>query len=179
MREIGRLHLRSFRTRRGRLLSRSRGLGDETGSALLELSIVVAFLGVPLLLGSAEMGYLAYFSVETSNSAHSGALYGMRSVTFAADTAGITTAAQAEATDIATLTVTPTAYYICSLAVGGTQYTGASGQSNATAACTGGSNHPLEFVQVDTSASVTPPIHCPGLPKTFTLNGLSVMEVEK
>ena len=30
-----------------------------------------------------------------------------------------------------------------------------------------------------TRATATPPVHCPGLPKTFTLGGTSVMEVEQ
>jgi hypothetical protein len=91
----------------------------------------------------------------------------------------MTSAAQAEASDIGpSLSVTPSSYYACSLAINGTQYTGTNAQTNATSACTGGTNHPLEFVKVATSATIAPLIHCPGLPKTFTLNGLSVMEVE-
>jgi hypothetical protein len=56
---------------------------------------------------------------------------------------------------------------------------GSNAQANATAACTGGTNHALEFVQVNTSVIVTPPVHLPGLSRTFTVTGSSVMEVEQ
>jgi Flp pilus assembly protein TadG len=147
---------------------------------VVELALLSSLLGLPLLMGTGEMGFVVYDSIEISNAAHAGALYGMQSLTFAADTAGIRTAAQGEAADFgAAVTVTPTAYYACSSAVGGTKYTGTNAQSNATAACTGGSNHALEFIQVATSLSVTPGVHCPGLPRTFVVLGSSVMEVQQ
>jgi hypothetical protein len=107
----------------------------------------------------------------------------MQSATYAdaASIPAVQSAAQAEAPDFGTkLTVTPTTYYACSLAVGGTQYPIATYTlAQATAACTGTSNHPLLFIQVLTSATATPPVHCPGLPATFTLGGKSVLEVEQ
>jgi hypothetical protein len=147
---------------------------------MVELALVSSILGVPLLIGTSQMGFVVYDSIEVATAAHAGALYGMQSLTYAANTSGIVTAAQTEAADFGTsLSVTPTAYYACSNAIAGTQYTGSNAQSNANAACTGGTNHALEFIQVNTSATYTPPIHCPGLPRTFTLNGQSVMEVEQ
>lgn len=152
----------------------------ESGSALVELALVVALLGVPLLLGTAQMGAVIYDSIEVTDSANAGALYGMQSSTFSVDTAGMIAAAQADAPDFGTkLSVTPTSYYVCALTVNGTKYTGTQAQANATAACTGTGNHALQFVQVNTSATVNPMIHCPGLAKTFTLTGQSAMEVEQ
>jgi Flp pilus assembly protein TadG len=157
-----------------------RGRCGERGDALVELALALSILGLPLLVGTADMGFVVYDSIEVANAAHAAALYGMQSSTYAANTSGMTAAAQTEASDFGTaLTVTPTPYYACSNAIGGTQYTGSSAQSNATAACTGGTNHALEFVQVNTSATVTPPIHLPGLAHTFTVTGSSVMEVEQ
>jgi Flp pilus assembly protein TadG len=162
------------------VLVRREGLADESGSALVELALVLSLFGAPLLLGTAEAGFLVYDSIEVSNAAHVGTMYGMQSLTFASDNTGMTAAARAEASDFgANLAVTPASYFACSAAVGGQTYTGANAQANATSACTGGSNHALEFVKVSTSASVTPPFHCPGLPATFTLSGSSVMEVEQ
>ena len=159
------------------------GLGlasDEQGSALVELALVVALLGVPLLLATGEVGPLLYDAAEVQNAAHAGALYGMQSSTFAADTIGMITAAQTEATDFSSsLTVVPLTYYACATAIGGTQYTGSNAQSSAQSACTGTGNHPLEFVQVSTTLQVSPAIRCPGLATTFTLTGSSVMEVEQ
>jgi Flp pilus assembly protein TadG len=164
-----------------RAAARCRGLGGESGNALVELALALSFLGIPLLLGTAEMGYAVYDSVEICNAASAGALYGMQNSTDAASSSGITTAAQAEAPDFGTnLTVTPTVYYACSLAAGGTQYPVAQySLAQAAAKCTGTGNHPVEFIQVLTSATATPPVHCPGLPKTFTLGGTSVQVVEQ
>ena len=162
------------------VLARCKGLRGDSGNAMIELALVMSFLGVPLLVGTSEIGTIVYDSVEISNAAHAGALYGMQSLTYASNTSGMTTAAQDEAADFGSaLSVTPSSYYACSLAVNGTKYTGTNAQSNATTACTGGTYHALEFVQVLTSTTVTPPIHAPGLPTSFTLTGTSVMEVEQ
>jgi len=163
------------------MAARCRGLGGESGNALVELALVFALLGIPMLLGTVEMGYVVYDSVEISNAANAGALYGMQNATDAASSAGITTAAQAEAPDFgSSLTVTPTTFYVCTSAVGGAQYsTGSYTQAQASAKCSGTGNHALEFIQVLTRATATPPVHCPGLAKTFTLGGTSVMEVEQ
>ena len=164
-------------------MAQCRGLGGESGNALVELALVFALLGIPMLLGTVEMGYVVYYSVEISNAASAGALYGMQSATYAdaASIPAVQSAAQAEAPDFGTkLTVTPTTFYVCTSAVGGTQYsTGSYTQAQATAKCSGTGNHALEFIQVLTSATATPPVHCPGLPATFTLGGKSVLEVEQ
>jgi Flp pilus assembly protein TadG len=164
-----------------RLCSRCRELRDERGSSLVELALIVAFFATPLLLGTADVGILVYYSIEVTNAAAAGATYAMQSSTYSADTTGITSAARAEAADLSgtTLSVTPSVFYVCSTAVTGTRYTGTSAQSNATSACIGGTNHALQFVQVTTSASVSPLVQIAGLPTTFTLAGGCTMEVEQ
>jgi hypothetical protein len=151
---------------------------DNAGNAVLEVALTFGIFGTPLLLGTSEMALLIYDSIEVSNSAHAGAMYGMISSTFAGDSAGIQAAAQAEAADFGTkVTVTPTTYYACSSAVDGTQY---STESAASAVCpANASNHYLQFVKVISSMNITPPIQCPGLPKTWTVSGSSVMEVQE
>jgi Flp pilus assembly protein TadG len=147
------------------------------GSSTIELTLVLACLGVPIMLGTAEVGFLVYDSIEISNAAHAGALYGMQSNSNASNNSVITTAAQSEASNFGTnLSVTPTVFWVCSTAESGTQYTTSSA---ATTACTGTGNHPLEYLQVNVSAPVTPPIHFPGLPASYTLSGSSTMEVEE
>jgi len=159
------------------LWRRFRLLREDRGDALVEMALCLSLFGLPLLVGTVELGSLFYTSIEVSNAAHTGAMYGMISSTFAANSSGIISAAQSEASDLGTnLSVTPTVYYACSGSIGGTQY---STSSAASAACTTSSNHSLEFIQVTTTTTITPPIKCPGLPKTFTLTGISVMEVEE
>jgi Flp pilus assembly protein TadG len=180
MSHIVRSHRSRLRSLFSRVVTHCRLLRGQSGSAVVELAVVVSLLGVPLLLGTGQMGLVVYDSIEVSNAAHVGAEYGMQSLTYAANTANIVAAARAEASDFgSSLSVTPTVYYACALAVGGTQYTGSNAQANATAACTGGYNRAVEFIQVNTSIAVAPPVHCPGLPTTYTLTGTSVMEVEQ
>jgi len=152
-------------------------LHDESGSALIELGLVLSFLGVPMLLGTVYVGTLLADYIEISNASHAGAVYAMRSSTYAEENTGIIAAAQAEASDFGTnLTVTPSMYYACSNAVAGTQY---ATLVLANAACTGGSSHTLQFVKVTVSVPVTPSSKFPGLPRSMTLSSTSVMEVEE
>lgn len=153
-------------------------LRDSSGNASIELALAFSCLITPLMLGATEVAFLVYDSIEVSNAATAGAMYGMISSTLASNTSGIESAAQSEASDFGTnLTVTPTVYYACSAALSGTQYTT---QSAAAAACpANASNHYLEFVQVNSSATVTPPVRIPGLPANWTLRGQSVMEVQE
>ena len=138
---------------------------------------MLSILGVPMLLATVYFAVLLIDNVDISNAAHAGAMYGMTSSTFAADSQGITEAAQAESSRFGTnLTVTPSVYFACSNAVGGTQY---ATTAAASAACTGGSSYVLEFVQVLASAAITPPGGFKGLPKTLTLNSVSIMQVEE
>lgn len=155
----------------------ARALADEAGNALIELAIVLSLLGVPLLTGTIYIGVMLLDSIIVTNAAHAGAEYAMTSSTYAEDSAGIVTAAQDDATGLGvTLNVTPTMYYACSTAINGTQYTT---QAAANAACTGGTSHSLQFIQVTTSATITPPVTLPGLSKSVTLTGTSVQEVEE
>jgi Flp pilus assembly protein TadG len=162
------------------LLSRLRILArlcaSESGNAVVEFALGVSFLLAPLLLGTSELGFIIYESIEVSNAAHAGAVYGSYSNTYAADTTGIQTIARSEAADFGTaLTVTSSTYYACSQAMTGTQY---STSTAAAAVCPStASSHYLYFVKVNTTASFAPPIRIPGLPTTWTLTGSSVMEV--
>ena len=162
---------------RSRILACLARLPDDQGGSVLELALILGLFGAPLLLGTVQVAALLYSSIEITSAAHSAAMYGMMSSTYAGDTAGMTTAAQQEASDFGTsLTVTPTTYYACSAALGGTQY---ATQSAANTACTGTENHALQFFQVIVSAPVTAPARLPGLPATITLSGKSSMEVQE
>src|ERR1035437_7361739 len=96
-----------FHRRQAKILARCRGLGDDAGAALVELGLMLAFLGVPLLLGTIYFGVLLLDSVEFTKAAHGGAMYGITSSPFAADTQGIIDAPKAETSRFGTsLTVT-------------------------------------------------------------------------
>jgi Flp pilus assembly protein TadG len=152
-------------------------LRAEDGSALIEMGLTIALFAAPLLLGTAEVAQIAYDAAEIEEAATAGALCGMQSPTLAASTTAITAAAQADAPDFGTsLSVTPNTYWVCANNPGGTQYLS---KSVATSTCTGSNNGPLEFLQVKTSAVVTLPIHFSQLGATYTIQGVSVQEVEQ
>jgi Flp pilus assembly protein TadG len=160
-----------------RLRAPSAGARDEAGSAIVELALILGLFGSPLLLGTVEIASLLYSSIEVSNAAHAGVMYGMMSSTYASDASGITNAAREEASDFGvSLTATPSIYYVCSAALAGTQY---ATQTAANTACTGTGNHSIQFIQVTASAAVTPPVRMPALPATITLSSTSAMEVEQ
>ena len=158
-------------------MERSIALRSESGNALVETALLMSFIGVPLLLGTVYTSILYQDDIIIANAAVVGAEYGMVSTTYASDTSNIIAAARGEAIGLgSTLSVTPTVYWACSTALGGTTYTTSAA---ATAACTGGTSHALEFLKVVASASVTPPVTFPGLSPSVTLSSTSVMEVEE
>lgn len=150
---------------------------DDCGSALIELAVALSLVGLPLLFGTIYTSVLVFDNIEISNAAHAGAMYGMQSSTYASDVAGMTAAAQAETPDLANgLVVAPTTFYACSAAIDGTEY---SNQQDANAACTGGSNHALQFVKVTASYVATPFARIAGMQRSVTVSSVSVMEVEE
>jgi Flp pilus assembly protein TadG len=160
--------------------ARRRFLRGQGGDSLVEMALFLSFIGAPLLIGTGEMGTVVYDSIEVTNSANAGAQYGMQSDTLAADTQGIVSAAQQESQDLGTsLSVTPTIFYACSASISGTRYTGSNAKSKAAAGCTGSSNHEIEFIQVQTALTVIPPLQCPGLPRSFSLSGIAIQEVQQ
>ena len=62
-------------------------------------ALCMSIFGLPLLVGTVELGTMMFSSIEVTNAAHAGAAYGMISATFAADSSGIITAAQGEAAE--------------------------------------------------------------------------------
>jgi len=148
--------------------------GGDAGQAIVELALLLPFF-LLLIVGTAEFGRLAYASIEVGNAANAGAHYGAQSHVTASDIAGMRTAAINDAADItAGLTATPAPKHMCSCSnVAG---------APATATCSTTCSSPgilLEYVQVNTSATVNPLIHYPGLPTTFTLKGQAIMRVEQ
>jgi Flp pilus assembly protein TadG len=134
-----------------------RSICSEQGGALVETAVTMPILFL-LLLGAAEFALVEYKAIEVSNAANAAAQYGTSSPISAADTTGIRLAATNDATNVALC--------ICS---NGTASTCAAGDCS--------SSHIEQILTVQTQASYTPPIHLPGLPMTFALQGLAVRKV--
>jgi Flp pilus assembly protein TadG len=140
---------------------------NTVGGAIVELALVVPIFST-LLLGAGEFARLAYAGIEVSNAARAGVAYGSQSSATASDIAGMELAATNDTPNISGMTATATQFWSCSNAP--------STQSSSPPTCTTG-NHLLNYVQVKTTATVDAGIHVPGLPATYTLQGLAIMRV--
>jgi Flp pilus assembly protein TadG len=138
----------------------------ENGQTLLEVALLTPLL-LLLLVGIFEVGRFAYYSIEVSNAARAAVQYGAQSLADARDTVGLKQAAMNDSPDLSGLTVTPTVLCACSES------------PSAYVACPalGCAGHPVVFVQVNTTANITPFFHYPGFPTTFPANGHAIMRV--
>jgi hypothetical protein len=150
--------------RRSRACTRHRP--TERGQSLLEMALILPVL-LLLLIAVFEIGRFAYYSIEVTNAARAAVQYGAQSLADSKDIVGLRLAALNDAPDVPGLTVSSTDLCACSEA------------PSAFVACPalGCSGHPVVFIQVDTSASVTPLFHYPGLPTSLTANGRATMRV--
>jgi Flp pilus assembly protein TadG len=153
-------------------------LHQDRGQAFVELALVLPIF-ILLLVGIAEVGRLAYASIEVSNAARAGVAYAAQSHTTAQDSANIQQAASNDAPDITSLTATPSSSCACETSAG---VMGApvacTAISTATASCPSPSRIVL-YVQVTTSAPVNTIFHFPGIPSTVTLRGFASMRAEQ
>jgi Flp pilus assembly protein TadG len=149
----------------------------DAGQALVELILIMPVFSL-LILGAAEFGQLAYFAIEISNAARAGVQYGAQSATTAADIAGMKTAALNDAPNVPTaygLTATPTQFCTCSNDATSTHLGDC---TTAPATCSASGAHANFYVEVQTSATVTPLIHYPGISGGFVMTGQAIMRVE-
>jgi len=153
------------------LISRLR---RDAGNALIELAFVLPVF-VLIVIGAAELGRLAYISIEVSDAARAAVAYGAQNHVTAIDNTGMINAAKYDAQNITDLAVSPS--YSCYCYNGTT--TSSVACSSAASSCVSGSDQIMVNVQVKTSALVNTIFHFPGIPSTFTLNGLAVMTVEQ
>lgn len=144
-----------------------RRLREENGQSLIELALMMPMFAT-ILVGSAEFARLAYVSIEVTNAARAGAQYGAQSNITGTDLTGMENVATAAGPNVSSMTATASLSCVCS---DGTSIT-----CSNTTACTA---RIQEYVQVNTSAIVTPLFHLPALPKTCTLTGLAVQRVEQ
>jgi Flp pilus assembly protein TadG len=165
-------------------------LRDEAGSALIELALTLPLFTL-IIIGAAELGRIAYASVEVSEAARAAVAYGAQNHITAGDTAGITQAAKSSAADIisTSLSVTPSNACVCETINTGTGQTtntaittcGGTGSTALTQCPTsttnGQVNEIVTYVQATTQATVTTMFHYPGIPTSFTLSGFAEMRV--
>jgi Flp pilus assembly protein TadG len=156
-------------------------LRKDSGQALVETAVSISFL-LFILLGAAELGRVAYASIEVSNAARAATQYACMnggafivntSNQMSPDTAGMLNAAKADAYQISvlspsSLTLTATMTAVCS-----------DGTSAGNPPIAGGCGKKFMFMTVttNTQAIFNPLIHVPGLGLTYTLHGQSIQQV--
>jgi Flp pilus assembly protein TadG len=144
----------------------------DDGQSLVELALVMP-LFILILAGTTEFARFAWAAVITSSAARAGAQYGAQNHITASDGPGIQAQAANDSINLTGLSTTSSHYCVCSTATS-TQITCSTALTTCPAPAT-----ILEYVQVNTSATVTPFAHYPGLPTSLTLTGTSIMEVEQ
>ena len=140
---------------------------SERGQALLELSLILPLL-LLLTVGIIEIGRLAYYSIEVSNAARSGAQYGTQSLAAAANTPNIITAAQNDVPDIG-----------AGLSVSTAQTCGCAANTLSPVCGGGGCPYPMVYLTVTTQYTWNSLFHYPGIPVSFILIGNSAMPVRQ
>lgn len=134
----------------------------EAGGALVETALTLPLL-VTLITGAVELSRVAYTSLEVVSAARAGVSYGTETGGTASDTTGITYAAQNDAPNVTTLTVTSvSSSYSCS---DGTAAPGPPYNMDCP------NSHIEQTLTVQTQAEIDPLIHLPGLPTTYTITG--------
>lgn len=152
-------------------IGRPVAMRDSRGQALVETALTIPLL-LLLLIGAAEFGRLAYAAIEVSNAARAGVAYGAQSHITASDSSGMETAATQDGSNITGLTATSSHFCTCS-------------SNGAVLACTTSLNtcvspdRVIEYVQVNTTATITPMFNYPGISRTFTLTGQAIMRAEQ
>jgi Flp pilus assembly protein TadG len=137
---------------------------ETAAQSLIETALVVSLFAL-LLVGTAELGRVAYAAIEVSNAARAGAAYGAQNGSTAADSTGIATAAANDAANLSGVITTSSYSCICS--------------NGTSSTCTPGdcsTSHIEETVTVNSQVSFDPLIHLPGLPTTYTLKGKAVQK---
>ena len=148
--------------------------GGTAGQSLVELALALPVF-LLILVGTADFARFTWTTIEVSNAARAGAQYGAQSSITASDEPGISNAARQDGADLLSgLTVTPPTH-TCSCS---TAPTSTIQCATALTACPS-PNIILEYVQVNTSATVTPLFHYPGVGSTFTARGQALMEVNR
>ena len=139
----------------------------QQGQSLIELALVLPMF-VLLLLGAVEFARVTYAWTQITNAARIGVQYGAQNHVTANDSAGMQREALAEAPHVSGLTAT--ASHFCACSSGGTS-------TCQSTDCSG--SRVIEYVQVNTAATVDPLIYFNGARSTFNLTGKAVMRVQQ
>lgn len=120
------------------------------------------------LVGTIEIGRVAYASIEVSDAARAGVQFGSLNESNAGNTSGME---QAALNDVDLTGMTANATYYC-------QCSNGSATSCSSNTCTT-SEHLEEYVTVTTSYAMSSLFKYPGIPQTYSLSGSATMRVSQ
>lgn len=140
-------------------------LGSQSGSSLVEMSLVLPML-VVFFLGVADLGRAFYYSNEIARAANAGALYGTQ---YPTDTSGIIQAAKSDAPDVPDITATTS--YGCECSDG----TGQSPDCNITPSCSANTNE-VYYTTVTAAAPYSTLLPWPDMPSSWKLTYTVTMQ---
>jgi Flp pilus assembly protein TadG len=150
---------------------------SESGSAMVELAFTLPVF-LLLILGTAEIANIGWASVQLNNAVHAGAQFGSQSRANAAQIAFIESATQNEAPRLTiTFPTDPSQTCSCVDPSTGGPATGSTG-CETLVECPS-PNVILDNITVTAQAVVTPLVHYPGLPASYTLHASATMGVTK
>ncbi|HUX44803.1 MAG TPA: TadE/TadG family type IV pilus assembly protein [Terracidiphilus sp.] len=157
-----------------RRMSSFRLVKSERGQSLIELALVLPLL-LTILLGTTELGRMAYAAIEVSDAAGAGALYGSQNLFTASDTSGMQQASTNDAADIKAWTsngIDVTAVRSCTCTDGTVIMC-----STAGSKCISPARIQM-YVQVSTAATINMLFaYTNGHPRTYTVRGQTIMKV--
>jgi Flp pilus assembly protein TadG len=150
----------------------SDGIRSESGDSLVELALLLPILTM-LLVGTVDLGRLAYMSIEVANAARAGVQYGQQNSSTWSNVGAMETAATNDAPDLVGASngnLTAVATYWCQCADG----------TGVVPSCSPGptscpSTHRVDYVKVVTTATYKAWFPCPGIPSTTSLTSQAVM----
>jgi hypothetical protein len=146
------------------------------GQSLAEFALGLPFL-VLLLVVVGDFARVFYVAMGVASAARAGVQYGAQSYVKAVDNSGMTTAATNDGQSIAGLSVVPTHFCMCD----GAQCNPAQA-SPCVVSCDAPPStctEPKVFVKVQTSATFNTLLRYPGLPSSFPLNSIAVLQAQK
>ena len=141
-------------------------LSSEKGTSVLEMALLTPLL-LFLLLGIIEVGRYAELSILVANAARAGAQYGAQSLVTAALTnqSNVQQAAVNDASSVLTTSNVSISTWSCN-----------SNSPTAQPPCPN-SDSQVVYIQVNTTGTFSSLFHYPGIPSSFTVNGMAQMRV--
>jgi Flp pilus assembly protein TadG len=141
---------------------------NERGSGFLEAALILPLM-LLMCCGVMDFARVVYAGVEVANAARAGVQFGALTPGNSGNTAGMVSAAQADAADLGSSNVTATASNFCAC-------TGVTGTVSCSTTCVGAT--PNGYVSVTANYTFNTVVTYPGVPSQVVLSRTAKMRVQ-